>query len=161
MALDDLREQLPPRGVVKRRSQSHELVQRDSEPVDIAPRIELSAGLLGRHVAESAEDVGRPGEVVLLEHRRQAEVRDPDSTAVVEQEIGGLDVAVKRALIVGVLQRVRDLNADPGNASVVGSVAAKRHRTVGDRAARRSREQQRRDSVGDLRDLLACPNAAC
>src|SRR5262249_22035161 len=55
-------------------------------------------------------------QVVAVGRLGQAEIRDPDGTMRVQQQIGRLDVAVQRALAVSVGQRLGDLDADASHA---------------------------------------------
>ncbi len=67
-------------------------------------------GLLRAHVPQRPQQVSghrQPG--VPLEPR-QAEVGDPELAAVVDQQVGWLDVPMEYALFVGVFQRLGRLN---------------------------------------------------
>ena len=52
-------------------------------------------------------------QVVLIDRLRQPEVRDPNRGVLIKQQVGRLDVAVQRALPVGVVQSVGHLHTDP------------------------------------------------
>ena len=55
----------------------------------------------------------------------QAEVGDPEVAADVEQEVGGLDVAVQHPLLVGVLQGLGGLDAQAGGVLEEGPAAGR------------------------------------
>ena len=57
----------------------------------------LAEGLLGAHVAERAQQVAGHGQAGVVLELGQAEVGDPEVAAVVEQQVGRLDVAVDDA----------------------------------------------------------------
>ena len=101
-----------------RRSQRHQLVQGQPQAVDVGPGVALAVEPLGGHVADGADDVAGVGQVVGVGRLGQAEVGDPDVAVSVEQEVGRLDVAMKDALAVGVVQCKGDLDADAGDAEV-------------------------------------------
>ena len=77
-------------------------------------RVELHArALLGRRVPGGAEDGARGlGPARLGERAGQAEVGDAHDAVLVEEEVGGLDVAVHEAAAVRVLERGGDVAAD-------------------------------------------------
>ena len=60
-----------------------------------------------------ADDVAGARQLVAVLGLGQAEIGDPDLALGIEQEVGGLDVAVENALLVGVFQGLGDLDADP------------------------------------------------
>ena len=102
----DLPQQLLPIAAGKRRLQRQHLVQRYTQRVDIGPVIDrstISQGLLLAHVTQSADQIpahGQAGEVLTV---RQAEVGNPKIAARVHQQVGGLDVAMDDADLMGML----------------------------------------------------------
>ena len=79
--------------------QRGQLVKRDAERIDISAMIdegEAALGLLGAHVGHRAEGLAGFGEVRAGLAAGDAEVGDPDFALFVEQQVGGLDVAVDR-----------------------------------------------------------------
>ena len=92
LGLDPL-DQLQPVGRTERGAQCHELVQGQTEGVDVGAGVPLPAEPLGGHVAESPEDVTALGQPLVFA-LGQAEIGDPDHACVVEQQIRRLDVAV-------------------------------------------------------------------
>ena len=85
----------------------------DAEREDVAAAVErLPHGLLGRHVGRRPEQRPRVGDLGVGE-LGDAEVRDLDLVLLVEDEVGGLDVAVDDPARVGVVERRRDLAHEP------------------------------------------------
>ena len=64
---------------------------------------------LGGHVTQGPDQVVRLREVVPFLELGQAEVGDPDVAQRVQDQVGGLDVAMQDAPPVGVRQGVGDL----------------------------------------------------
>ena len=90
-----------------------------AERIDVGRRGHLlAADLLGRHVVHRAQRLAGPGEVGALAVLGQAEVGDQRGAVGIEQDVGGLDVAVHHAAGEQRVQPVRDLGAD---ASAVGT----------------------------------------
>ena len=88
--------------VVGRLAGEH-LIQDDAERVDVGALVDLLAeDLLGRHVFRRADHVAGLGElrVALLLRGGDAEVHDLDQARVVDQHVGGLQVAVDDAGLV-------------------------------------------------------------
>ena len=96
------------------RLQGQELIKCGAKRIDVAAVVYGSAlrqRLLRTHVTQRADEVAADGQAEVGLAARQAEVRDPQMTTRVHQQIGRLDVAVDNALIVGVLQGLGSLNS--------------------------------------------------
>ena len=94
------------------------LEQRHAQREDVARRAErLAAGLLGRHVEAGAHDHAsrRHRLADLVETPSDPEIGELRVTAVVEQHVGRLDVAMDDAGRVGRIECRRHLGPDPGD----------------------------------------------
>ena len=90
--------------------------------------------LFGGHVTQRADHVAGMGEVLRVAQLGQSEVGDPDRAAAVQEQVGRLDVAVQGPLLMGVLQGVGNLDAEPGHVAPVREPAGADR---GDTVARR------------------------
>ena len=121
----------------RQRAREH-LIERDAERIEVAARIDRAIhppGLFGRHIGERAGDgLGRLGRLSLARQPRgDAEPGEPHrSVGAVHQDIGGLDVLVDEAALVGLAQRRGDAD---GEAQEVADLHGLRR--AGVRAARR------------------------
>ena len=113
-----------------------QLAEHRAERVDVAPRVLGLPGRDGRgHVGDRPLAVAGPrvGDRIvggeLVHHPEVAEARVP---AVVDQHVGGLEVAVEDPLGVGVGERVGDLAGDGERAGRLG------RRAAGDRRGQRA-----------------------
>ncbi|MCG3180811.1 MAG: hypothetical protein BIFFINMI_03174 [Phycisphaerae bacterium] len=113
--LGDLLDQAAAVALVERRAERQQLVERQPEAVDVAAAVGASGEPLRRRVAQRAGDLPAGRRVGRLDRLGQSEVGHPDHAAGVQQQVGRLDVAVQRALRVGVGQGVGDLSADAGD----------------------------------------------
>src|SRR5439155_24786435 len=86
-----------------------QFVEDDAQAVNVGAGVHavpFAAGLLGTHVGGRAGE-GGPGAELLLA-QGLAEIADVGPARGVEQDVGRLDVAVDDAVLVGVVQGLRD-----------------------------------------------------
>ena len=101
-------------GSVERRTQRQQFIQRHAERVNVGALIDtkrLAQCLLGTHIAEGSQQVTGHRQIRAALQSGQPEIRHPQPAAMVQQQVGRLDVAVNDAQLVGVLQRFGSLNA--------------------------------------------------
>ena len=153
-------------------SQRQQLVQRGAQRVDVGAVVDrhaLGQRLLRTHVTQRPHQVARHRQAGLaVLHVGQPEVGHPHAAATVQQQVARLDVAVDDAHLVGVVQRLRRLDAQLRHAPEVSPArAASRQRRVRRRrrppssaeagAAVGRRRRPRRRSVGGVgRRRRAC-----
>jgi hypothetical protein len=70
-------------------------------------------------------------QVVGFSRLGQPEVGHPDVAAIVQQQVGRLDIAMEDALAVGILQGLGYLHADAGDALVIPAVGVGQCRELG------------------------------
>ena len=98
---------------VERRPQRQQLVEGRSQAVDVGAAVDgAGAGLLGTHVSRRAEQAVVVGQARVGQPASQAEVGHPDVPLGIDQQVGGLDVAVDHSLVVGVRQGIGRLETD-------------------------------------------------
>ena len=123
-AAADLIQQLGRGVAVERRPERQQLVQRGPQAVDVGPPVDdPRARLLGTHVPRRAQQAVVMGQAGIGEPAGQAEVRHPDRSLLVDQQVGGLDVAMDHAMMVGVRERLGRLEADFRNPAKIGRSA--------------------------------------
>ena len=122
--LADLVDQLGRGPTVERRPQRQQLVKRRSQAVDVGPPVDRAgSGLLGTHVPRRAEQAVVVGQARVGQPASQAEVGHPDVPLAVDQQVGGLDVAVDHPLLVRMRQGIGRLQADLGDPAKIGRSA--------------------------------------
>ena len=110
---------------VEGRPQRQELVERRPQRIDVGPLVDDPApshGLLGAHVAERADHVAGACQAEIAWKPRQPEIRDPERTVGVDQEVGRLDVAMKDAEAMGMVECVGRLGPQPGGIAAEGPI---------------------------------------
>ena len=112
------------------RAQSHQLIEREAQAVEVGPRVAPPREAFRGHVANRAQDIAGAGQILGLERLGQPEVGHPDVSLRVQQQVRRLDVAMENALPVGVFERQGDLKADPGQAAVSQPVPIRDGRQV-------------------------------
>ncbi len=107
----------------------HQLVERHRQRVDVRAVVDVDRpahGLLGAHVPEGPHQVAGHGQARVVPEPGQAEVGDPERAPLVDQDVGRLDVAVDHPQAVGVLDRLRRLDAQVGHRPEEGAAARRR-----------------------------------
>lgn len=116
----------------ERRTAGDQLVQQDARAVDVdGGGLRATLGGLGRHIGGGADELVGPGEPRGVGQARDAEVGEHRvhlAVALVEQDVGGLQVAVDDAVGMAGGERVRDLRGeqrggDRGERAVLAEVA--------------------------------------
>jgi hypothetical protein len=97
-------------------SKGRRLVEHDAEGVEVGAAVEFFAQrLFGRHVVDGAGDAALAGDADAALTHREAEVDELDrgaALAVGVEDVGGLEVAVDEAVLVGVAEGLADLGRD-------------------------------------------------
>ena len=110
------------------RLQRQQLVERGAQGIDVRAMVDqghLAAGLLGAHVAHRAHQVAGARQRGVGLAAGQAEVRDPELAVAVQQQIGGLDVAMHDAALMGCVQRTGRVDAQAGDAADIFAAAGR------------------------------------
>jgi len=99
----------------QRRPARQDRIEDTTQAVQVGPGADGSGiGLFGRHEVGRSQHVAGGRQPRLAEQAGDAEVRELDRSVVGDQQVGGLDVAVDDAAVVGVLQRGADCDAHFG-----------------------------------------------
>src|SRR6478752_7975499 len=116
----------------ERRAAGDQFVEQDAGAVDVhGGGLRTAFGRLGRHIGGRADELMGPGQARGVREARDAEVGEHRvhlAVALVEQHVGGLQVAVHDTVRVARGQRVRDLRGeqrggDRGERAVLAEVA--------------------------------------
>ena len=108
----DLRQQGVAVLAIEQRFQGEQLVQCRTQRIDISPVIHhpgAGQGLFGAGIAQCAQNLTGAGEAGILADAGKAKISHPQIAMPIEQQVGGLDVAVDHAHLVGLLQRTSRL----------------------------------------------------
>jgi hypothetical protein len=100
------------------RPESQQLVESRAEAVDVAAPVGPTVETLWRNVADGFHDVSRPRRTVRPLELCQSEIGDPHVAGNVQEDIGGLDVAVEHTLLMGIGEGVGDLESDSGHGAI-------------------------------------------
>src|SRR5262249_25914387 len=99
-----------------------QFVEDHTQAEDVAGRRKMacSACLLRREIEAGAKDFAGLGEPVFLfiERESQTEIGDDDLPLFIAQQVGGLEIAMDNAQIVGMLQSARDLGNQLGRVAL-------------------------------------------
>ena len=130
------------------RPPAHHLVQHGAESVEVGPRVRLAAErLLGRHVADGAEDRPGRGQALKVERDREAEVSELGGPVVREPHVPRLHVTVHDAVTVGVVERAAYLLRDPHGLGHRQALARRAVQALREISARHVLEDQERPPV--------------
>ena len=116
IVIEHLLEQGVPVRTRENRFQCDDLEKRRAERIEVSAMIEehlLAGNLFGTGVADGAHQIAGSREVLFRMQMRQPEIGDPQIAMRIDQQVGGLDVAMDDALIVGVFQSLRGLRHQP------------------------------------------------
>jgi hypothetical protein len=101
---------------VKRQTAGSELVEHDAEGVKIGAAIDFFAQrLLGCHVGDGASDTALAGDADRALTDGEAEIDELDrrrARTILEEDVGGFEIAVDEAVLVGVSQGVAELGSE-------------------------------------------------
>ena len=101
------------------RAAGERFVKNGPERIDIAGNGELAgfaAGLFGRHVAGGADDRTGDGEIGFeVELTREAEVGDAWFALFIDEDVGGLEIAMEDALLMGVVNGLGNFPDERGS----------------------------------------------
>ena len=113
----------------ERRAPGEHLVERRPERVEIAALVGRAPDrLLGREIRDRADDHALRGEARPVGLDREPEVAEARGAVGREPHVGGLEVTVHHAALVRVLERERDLLADPQRVAAPGAGGRRRRR---------------------------------
>src|SRR5262245_30909635 len=90
-----------------------------------------SGDLLWRHICGGADKLACRCHARLLQHPRQAEIVEAEPACRRDKQVGGLDVSVDDAFLVGVLESVSYLRDQAGNRVEILIAGAKGRRACG------------------------------
>ena len=112
-----------------RRFQRRQLVEGNSEAIDVRSAVAAALKPFRRHVKQCPDDLTGNGQLFAPLVFGQAEVGDPDLALRIEQQIRRLDVTMKNALLMGIFKRIGDLHADAPRCESTGPRFASRGST--------------------------------
>ena len=119
------REDLPGGFAAKGALARQHLEHHQAECIDIRARVDFAAArLFRREVVERADDVARLRQARPVHRARDSEVRDVGAALVVDQHVGGLQVAMDHGLRVRGAERLGEVVRDLAMTSSTGSRAA-------------------------------------
>ena len=116
------------------RAQGEQFVEGGAERIDVAGFIEnpaFSERLLGAHVAKRAQHVSGQGELGFARNAGHAEIRHPEASDLIDEQVGRFDIAVQNSVLVGVLERVGSLDSKPGCGTDKPLISGRRSRQTG------------------------------
>ena len=105
------------------RLQGQQLIKRRAQGIDVGAAVDhgpLPGRLLGAHVAQRAGQVAGERQAGVPLDVGHAEVGDPQIAALVQKQVGRLDVAVNDPLVVCVAERLGGLDAQAGDGAQIG-----------------------------------------
>jgi len=120
LAIGNSLEKLRPVGLVEGGTERQQLVQCQSQTVNVATVVCPALQLFGSHVGKGSRDIARVAARFALEGFGQTEIGHPDHILPVDNQVGEFDIAVQRTLVVGILQSIGDLGAESRDAAPMG-----------------------------------------
>ena len=105
--------------------QGQELVEGHAQCINVGALVNDAApgqGLLGAHVAQCPDHVAGVRQAEIAGKPSQAKVGDPEGALRIDQEVSRLDVAMKDAQAMSVVQCVGGFDSQPGDVLAEGPV---------------------------------------